>query len=150
MRKIILFAVLALLSNIAFCQAYNIKFEVIEKASVLFGQEWDFSYKPHKNMIVDFDGQWLKVNYKESGKTFLFEQIDDVKVVEIYDEYVPSKLKSKNYILRVNKKGYYEYYVIKHEYLTWSHLKSLHIPAKGEDGIIFSYLILQSDFIKNN
>lgn len=147
MRKILFTAIIALFSHIVFGQSYDINFEVIEKAGPFLGKEWDFSYSPWKPMIVSFDGKWLQVNYKESGKTFLLSQIDDVKYVEEYDRYDKSKLKSKSYILRTNEEGYYLYFVIKYEYTLWSIVKSLHIPYKGKDGIIYSYNIFQSDFI---
>lgn len=148
MKKIILITIAVLISNLAFTQTYNIEFDIIEKASPFLGKNWDFNYTPHKMMSLKFDGNYLKINYKESGKNFLLAKVNSTKIVDIYDKYDKSKLIEKNYILEVIEEGTHFYYIIKFEYVSkYSMLKSCHIPYMYKDGRIMSYTILQSNFI---
>ena len=135
------------MANIAFCQSYDIRFDVIEEARLSLGSAWDYNFTPRKAMTVNFDGKKLTVNYKESGKNFLACNIDEIKCVEEFDKYDKTKLKSKLFILRTNEGGYYLYYIIKYEYLFSSLVKSIHIPYMVNDGKIFSYEIMQSNLI---
>lgn len=148
MRKLLLLFAAVFVCNISFGQSYDIIFDVIEKASPFLGKDWDFSFIPHTTMTVKFDGAWLKIDYKESGKNFLLSKVNSVKIADIYDRYDKSKLQEKNYILEVIEEGTHYYYIIKFEYVSkYSMLKSCHIPYMYKDGKIMSYTILQSNFI---
>lgn len=148
MRKLLLLFTAVFICNISFGQSYNIEFDVIEKASPFLGKNWDFSFNPHTTMTVKFDGAWLRIDYKESGKNFLLSKVNTVKIADIYDRYDKSKLVEKNYILEVIKEGTHYYYIIKFEYVSkYSMLKSCYIPYMYKDGRIMSYTILQSNFI---
>ena len=149
MRKLLLLFTVILICNISFGQSYNIEFDVIEKASPFLGKDWDFNYTPHKTMTVKFDGTWLKIDYKESGRNYLFSKVNSVKITDIYDRYDKSKLKEKNYILDIYEEGMHQYYIIKFIYVSsLSMVKCCYIPYMHEDGVIMSYTILQSDFIR--
>ena len=148
MKKLLLIFTTVLVSNICFCQSYNIEFDIIEKASPFLGKDWDFSFTSHKTMTVKFDGTWLKIDYKDSGKNFLLSKVNSIRIVDNYDRYDKALLKDKNYILEVIEEGTHLYYIIKFEYVSkYSMLKSCHIPYMSKDGRIMSYTILQSNFI---
>lgn len=148
MRKLLLLFTTLFIWNISFGQTYNIEFDIIEKASPFLGKDWDFSYTPHKTMTVKFDGNYLRIDYKESGNNFLLAKVNSTKIVDIYDKYDKAKLKERNYILEIIEEGSHCYYIIKFEYVSkYSMLKSCHIPYMDKDGIIVSYTILQSNFI---
>ena len=148
MKKLLLLFATVFISNLCFCQSYNIEFDVIEKASPFLGKNWDFSFTPYKTMSVKFDGTWLKIDYKESGKNFLLSKVNSVKIADIYDRYDKAKLTEKNYILEIIEEGIHYYYIIKFKYVSkYSMLKSCHIPYINKDGRIMSYTILQSNFI---
>lgn len=148
MRKLIFISIFAFLSNIAFCQSYNIKFKIEREATEKMGTEWNYTFKPtsyNPPYYVEFNGSILKIS--NGSKDFLNKKVITVtekdKKKNAYGKEVTT---GKDITIGVEEKGYIAYYILKYSYFeSGGYIMSLYCPYILEDGMIYAYNIYQSE-----
>jgi hypothetical protein len=141
MKKLLtLFMIFISLSAFSQSSDIKIKFKANEEAEVWLGKEWDYSFNKMKNPInVEFDGKKLKMYY-DSGKIF-WEQ--DIISFEHKEKKNYDKLESEVYILKIEKKKFIQYVLIKKTYSYGDTITQIKIPFVHDTGEIMCYHIYQ-------
>lgn len=153
MRKLILFAVFALLSNMAYSQSYDIKFKIVKESTEKMGYEWDYEFKDAKHnppYYVEFNGETLKIS--SSSTVYINKKVSTIKVNErtktVYGKEV---ITGKDLILGIEEKDekMWHYYTLRYIYLeSGGYAIFLYCPYITDDGMVYSYDIYRSEIIE--
>lgn len=149
MRQLVLTAILTLISNIALCQTYNIKFEVIKHSTETMGKHWNMEFEDFKfnpPLMATFDGKVLKLG--TTTETVFNVKAISVKKVDLTKESYGNTVKTgEEYIIGVQGKTNIEYYIIRKSFFEdGGHVFFLYQPL-GLNGFVYSYDIYRSSFI---
>lgn len=149
MRKLFLATMLALISNIALSQTYNIKFEVIKHSTETMGKYWNMEFKDFKftpPLLATFDGKVLRLG--TTTQTVFNVNAISVKKVDLTKQSYGNTVKTgEEYIIGVKGETNIEYYIIRKSLLeSGGHVYFLYQPF-GLNGFVHSYDIYRSDII---
>lgn len=149
MRKLFLATMLALISNIALSQTYNIKFEVIKHSTETMGKYWNMEFEDFKfnpPLLATFDGKVLKLG--TTTQTVFNVNAISVKKLDITKQSYGNTIKTgEEYIIGVKGETNIEYYIIRKSLLeNGGHVFFLYQPL-GVNGFVYSYDIYRSDLI---
>lgn len=118
MRKIILTAIIALVSNIAFCQQ-NIKFQIHEETEKSLCKNWDYQYKKFYSSspcYILFNKEELRMG--SEAVEYFREKIVSIKKIEKKETiYGNEVITNEKYIIGTDGEHCIEYFILNRENL---------------------------------
>ena len=150
MKKLIFTAIMALFSYVALAQVYNISFKVPRWATETMGKEWDLKFDdvPSSTPVtVNFNGKKLTVT--AGSKTIIDKNVISVKKIDNKKTTYGVEVKTgEGYILTTQNEQFFEYYIIKKNFLEDNSFYYMLYAPLIVDAYVFSYDIFQSDILK--